>query len=111
VKSSDLDELVAFDSPSETVDDYGGVATAFLEAYRCRAHFRYLRGGETVQAARLEGRQPVVVTIRTSALARTITSDWRMRDVRRGQTFNIRSIVPSDDRAWIEITAEKGVAA
>jgi head-tail adaptor len=111
MQAGSLEELVAFDSPSETADDYGGVATAFLEAYRCRAHFRYLRGGETVQAARLEGRQPVVVTIRTSGLARTITTDWRMRDVRSGDTYNIRSIVPCDDRAWIEITAEKGVAA
>jgi head-tail adaptor len=111
IGAGDLNELVAFDSPSETVDDYGGVATAFLEAYRCRAHFRYLRGGETVQASRLEGRQPVVVTIRTSALARTITTDWRMRDTRRWHTYNIRSIVPSADRAWLELTCEKGVAA
>lgn len=111
MKAEDLYELVAFDSPAETVDDFGGVATSFGEAYRCRAKFLYLRGGETVQASRLEGRQPVVVTIRTSPLARTITPDWRMRDVRRGETYNIRSIVSSDDRAWLELTCEKGVAA
>jgi head-tail adaptor len=111
VKAEDLYELVAFDNPRETVDDYGGVATAFGEGYRCRAKFLYLRGGETVQASRLEGRQPVVVTIRQSALARTITADWRMRDVRRGDTYNIRSIVPSNDRGWLELTCEKGVAA
>lgn len=106
-----LIELVAFDEPVEQTDDYGGVATSYAERHRCRAHFRYLRGGETVQARRLEGVQPVVVTIRQSALARTITTDWRMRDVRRGDTYNIRSAIPSDDRAWIELTCEKGVAA
>ena len=111
MKAHDLQELVAFDSPTEQIDDYGGVATTWGESYRCAAHFLYLKGGETVQARRLEGRQPVVVTIRQSALARTITSDWRMRDVRRGETYNVRSIVPSDDRRWLELTVEKGVAA
>lgn len=107
----DLQELVAFDEPVETADDYGGVATSFAERLRAHAHFRYLRGGETVQARRLEGVQPVVVTIRQSALARTITTDWRMRDVRRGHTYNIRSIVPTDDRVYLELTCERGVAA
>lgn len=111
MRSEELQELVAFDEPVETADDYGGVATSYAERYRCRARFMYLRGGETVQARRLEGRQPVVVTIRQSALARTITTDWRMRDVRRGETYNVRSIVPTDDRAYFEITAEKGVAS
>ena len=105
-----LNELVAFDSPTEQADAQGGVATTWGESYRCAAHFMYLRGGETVQARRLEGRQPVVVTIRQSALARTITSNWRMRDLRRGHVYNIRSIVPSDDRRWFELTCEKGVA-
>lgn len=110
-KAGQLYELVAFDQPVETVDDFGGVATSYAEVLRTRAHFLYLRGGETVQARRLEGRQPVVVTIRQSALARTITTDWRMRDVRRGDTYNIRSIVPTEDRAYFELTCEKGVAA
>ena len=52
MKPEGLPELVAFDRPVETVDDYGGVATSFVEGYRCNAHFLYLRGGETVQAAR-----------------------------------------------------------
>ncbi len=106
-----LDDLVAFDEPVETLDEFGGVATTFAERLRCAAHFLYLRGGETVQERRLQGRQPVVVTIRQSALARTITADWRMRDVRRGDIYNIRTIVPSADRAWFEITCETGVAA
>lgn len=106
-----LHDLVAFDQPTETTDDYGGVATSFAEVYRCPAHFLYLRGGETVQARRLEGKQPVVVTIRQSALARTITTAWRMRDVRRGDIYNVRAIVPTQDRAYLEVTCEKGVAS
>lgn len=106
-----LRDLVAFDQPVETTDDFGGVATSFAEVYRCAARLLYLRGGETVQARRLEGKQPVVVTIRQSVLARTITTDWRMRDVRRGDTYNVRSVVPTEDEAYVELTCEKGVAA
>ncbi len=106
-----LQELVAFDRPTEAADEYGGVNRTFAEAFRTAAAFMYLRGGETVQAARLEGRQPVVVTIRQSALAREVGPDWRMRDVRRGDTYNVRSIVPTNDRMFFELTCEKGVAA
>jgi SPP1 family predicted phage head-tail adaptor len=109
--SANLPELVAFDRPEETVDPYGGVVTTFAEAFRCNARFLWLRGGETVQAARLEGRQPVVVTIRQSALSGVVTTDWRMRDLRRAKTYNIRGIVPTDDRMFLELTCETGVAA
>ena len=80
-------------------------------AYECRGHIRYLRQGETVQAARLRGQQPVVVTIRNCAAAREITSRWRMRDLRRGIAFNVKGVpVESDDRDWLQVTAESGVA-
>ena len=111
MNAAKLQELVAFDRPTEAPDEYGGVNRTFSEAFRTAAAFLYLRGGETVQAARLEGRQPVVVTIRQSALARTIGPDWRMRDARRNEVYNIRSIVPSADRMYFELTCEKGTAA
>lgn len=116
-----LREQVAFDVPAEAPDGSGGVEAGWLEQIaNCKAHFRYLRGGETVQAARLEGRQPVVVTLQASAVTRAITSDWRMRDVRREEfdddgvlmrgEYNIRAVVETEDRQWIEVTAETGVA-
>lgn len=107
-----LRERVAFDPPMLDADGYGGVETAWdtENTYECSADFLFLRGGETVQAARLEGRQPVVVSIRACTAARAITPAWRMRDRRSGMIYNIRAIVPTDDRKWIEITAESGVA-
>lgn len=123
MKAGDLTYRVAFDAPLELPDGSGGVETAWdLDgAVVTRAHFRFLRGGETVQAARLSGRQPVVVTVRNSAAARTITAAWRMRDLNdgllasgdvwTGTVFNVRSgPVPSDDRRWLEFTVESGVA-
>lgn len=105
-----LFERAAFDYPTSNDDGQGGREEGWTEAFVCAANFKYLRGGETVQAARLAGRQPVVVTIRQSSLSREVTHEWRMRDTRRGDLYNIRSIVPSDDRMYLELTCEKGVA-
>jgi len=110
VRAGDLFEAVAFDSPTSAADDYGGVEAGWTEEFTTRAHFRYLRGGETVQAARLEGRQPLVATIRRSTASEAVTPDWRMRDTRRGEVYNIRTVVPTDDRRFLELTCEKGVA-
>jgi head-tail adaptor len=123
MKAGDLYQRVAFDAPKEVPDTHGGTEVGWDtdNAVMARAHFLYLRGGETVQAARLQGRQPIVVTIRNSEDARSITAGWRMRDMNAGtlgsgdvwsgSTFNVRTDpVPSDDRRWLEITVEGGVA-
>lgn len=105
-----LDERVAFDSPTVSADGYGGSIAGWTAEFEARAAFRYLRGGETVQAARLAGRQPVVVTLRASADARRIEPDWRMRDVRSGTVYQVRTAIPSEDRRHVELTCESGVA-
>lgn len=119
-----LTRSVAFDKPDRGDDGHGGIAEGWQEAMlavEAQAHFMYLRGGETVQAARLEGRQPIVVTIYNFAAARMIDETWRMRDMRDGDwdsgdnwtgpVFQVRGRpVPSQDRRWLEITIEGGVA-
>jgi head-tail adaptor len=107
--SGALYERVAFDAPVAQTNGYGGVLQGWQEAFETRAKYQFLRGGETVQAARLQGRQPVVVTIRNNSTAAMITPAWRMRDTRTGDVYNVRSIVRSDDRQWLELTAERGI--
>lgn len=109
----DLHYRVAFDAPIENPDGHGGTEVGWdtANAHVTRAHFRYLRGGETVQAARLQGRQPVVVTVPDCAAARSASTGWRMRDLNSGEIYNVRSgPVPTDDRHWQEFTVEGGVA-
>lgn len=119
-----LTRLVAFDAPVRDDDGHGGIVegwTAAIEAVEGNAHFRVLAGGETVQAARLEGRQPIAVTIYNCAEARRIDETWRMRDLREGSwgsgdvwdgpIYNVRLRgVVSQDRRFIEILVEGGVA-
>lgn len=110
-----LYQRVAFDRPVKGGNGYGGTRVGWSpddEAIKVRAHFRFLRGGEQVQAARLEGRQPVVVTVRNSEETRAIRGDWRMRDLTTGEIYNIRSgPLRTDNRLYLEFTMESGVAA
>lgn len=105
-----LYERVTFDSPTETPDGYGGTISGWTEEFTVRAGYRRLRGGETVLASRLSGTQPTIIKVRQSSDTKRVTTDWRARDARSGEVFNIRSPIESDDRAYLEFIAESGVA-
>ncbi|RUX81401.1 head-tail adaptor protein [Mesorhizobium sp. M7A.F.Ca.CA.004.11.2.1] len=116
-----LRENIAFDSrgPYSGPDD-GNTEGPFEERFIVSARRQYLRGTETVMAARLEGRQPVLLTVRANSLSKQITTDWQARDVRSGAwvgtkwtgiTYAIKAINPTEDRAWIDILVESGVAS
>lgn len=109
ISAGSLYHKVAFDLIEEVEDGHGGFEPVKV-TFETRAHIRYLRGGETVQAARLEGKQPVVVTVRRSSKTMQVDTDTVMRDARTGTVYNIRAVVPTEDRQFIEITAESGVA-
>lgn len=104
-----LDRRVAFDAPTSAPNGQGGTISGWQERTVVWANFRFLRGGEVVQSARLEGRQPVVVTIRASTETKTITPEWRMRDARTGTIYAIRTCPPPGREGFIELTCESGV--
>lgn len=106
--AGELHELFRFDARVETSDQYGGSEGAFAPVFSCRAKRQFLRGTEAIQSARLEGRQPVVLTIRNSVQGRAVNTDFRAVDARTGATFNITAINPTPDRQWIEILAISG---
>ena len=115
-----LYQAVAFDKPVQQSDGQGGTINGWEQQFECRAHYRYLRGGESVQAARLEGRQPLIITVRSSSETQQVQTDWRIRDVRTGEfdvngdwtgvVYQIKAVNPTDDRRFLEILAESGVA-
>lgn len=109
--AGDLYYRVGFESPQSGSDGAGGVLDGFEEQFQVRAAYTHLRGGEGIIAARLEGRHAQIITVRFSSQVAAVTRDWRIVDKRNGDTFNIRDISPSKDRAFVDILAEKGVAA
>ncbi|RWX71894.1 head-tail adaptor protein [Mesorhizobium sp. M2A.F.Ca.ET.039.01.1.1] len=107
-----LRERVAFDARSEIDDGYGNtVAGDFEERFQCRAEFRSRGGSEAVMAARLEGRNTFGVYVRSSSQSRRLTTDWRMRDVRRGISYALVAVDTVTEPAWVYLTVQSGVAA
>lgn len=118
-REAPLIERVAFDSRQEIDDGAGNFEGKFVQAFECRAAFVYLRGTETVIAARLEGRQPIIVRVRRNSMTNQIDHDWQMRNLRegawegehwKGPVYAVRSIIPTEDRLYLDITVERGVA-
>lgn len=110
IGAGDLYYRVAFDSRIEVDDGYGNTVSDWTEQFQCRAAYRHLRGGESVMAGRLEGKHVQVITVRVSSQTLAITTDWRVRDVRNSDVFNIRDVTNETDRQWISLLCEKGVA-
>lgn len=111
-KSTQLRERVAFDKLGEAASDpLGNVQTTWSEQFVTAARITPRLGGESVMASRLAGRQPVVITVRSSPSTKLISSDWRARDVRSGKVYNVRAIANVDERhRQFDILAEEGVA-
>lgn len=105
-----LYQRVAFEKKGTASDGYGGTVTGWAEQFQCRAGYTHLRGGESVMAARLEGTHSIVIRVRASSNTRVVTTDWRVRDARTGTIYNIRDITAGDDRAFLDVLVQSGVA-
>lgn len=116
-------EKVAFDERALVSDGHGNEESDFVESFQCRAGFTFLRGGEAVIAGRLEGRQPIVVRVRSNSRTRQIAADWRMRNLREGQwegpsgadywngpRYAVLSIAPTEDRQFLDVLVQSGSA-
>ncbi len=110
MSAGSLNQRVLFQAPVATSDGQGGTEDGWSAGFVRWAGYRRLRGGEAVIAARLAGVQPTVITIRADTETRAIDPTWRATDQRTGEIFALRAVIVSDDRAFIEITAESGVA-
>ncbi len=105
-----LVELVAFDQRASVDDGYGNiVAGDWQEQFQCRAKFVSLRGSETVMAGRLESHPSILMQIRVSADTRRVDASWQVRDVRRGDAYNVRDISQDISRALFDVLAEMRV--
>lgn len=105
-----LRERVAFDGPSLETDDYGSETRTWTEGDPVAAEFRHLRGDELRQPGGQTGQAAWKVRVRSSTATRAITTEHRMRDVRRGVAFNVTSVDAISDRANVWLVVEAGVA-
>lgn len=110
--AGELRERVAFDQ--QFVEDYspsyGLTVGDWQEQFTCAARIKPLVGTEPIQAQRLKGVQPLVITVRSSQNTRMVDSSWRIRNARTGTQYQIRSVTPDEKRTWIDFLCEAGVA-
>ena len=112
MNAGDLDRKVTFQSPVQQRDEDGQVHQGWKDEFEAWAAVRHLRGGESVMQARMQSRSPAILTIRNSASARAVTSEWRavVRD-RTGieRVYEMREDPrPSEDSGFLEMLAESG---
>lgn len=105
-----LRELYAFDQRIQQDDGYGNTVGDWQEVFRAAVGRVALKGGEAVQAARLEGRQPHLITIRNSVNAALVTPDWRCRDIRSGKSYAIVTHDVRPRKDYVDMIVSEGIA-
>lgn len=108
--AGNLDQRWQFQKRTSTDDGYGNKLAAWAAQFTVWASREDLRGGETVMASRLEGRQPCLIRVRASSQSRTITPDWRAVNLATGEAVNVRTATQTPDRRFMELLCEAGVA-
>lgn len=111
-RAGELRERIAFEQREFQSDGYGNQQSGtWTEEFRCAARITPSRGAETIQAARLAGKNPVVITVRASSQTSQVRTEWRARDTRSGVIYNIRSIVnPDEEKIFYDMECDSGVA-
>ncbi len=106
-----LRELFSFEKRAENSDGAGNYAKGWEHQFSCRADIIYREGSESVIAARLEKRIPAFLKIRKAMQTDRITHEWRCKDDRTGQFYNIRAKTPdTKTKRYYFLTLEGGVA-
>lgn len=104
-----LPDRISLDRRSNEQDGFGNFIGEWAPAFSRWCAVRALRGTETVLAARLEGRQPVIVTVRSDP--ETDQIDPEMRATINGRVYNVREHPRlTEDRLFLEFLAESGVS-
>lgn len=73
--------------------------------FECAARIEVQPGALRVAAQRLEGEQPIVITVRANPVTRAITSDMQAIWLRPDTAYLVKPPQPTEDRAWVEIWA------
>lgn len=110
----DLRWRVRFDRQTEQADPAGGTLSGWETQFYRAAKIEAIRGGESVQAQRLQGTQPVLIIVRFGSQTRLITSDWRAVEILNGVPVRYYAIKTAEDmereRTYITILAVQGEA-
>jgi SPP1 family predicted phage head-tail adaptor len=111
--AGELRERITFAARQSADDGYGGTIGGFADRFTVAARVRTLKGGEQVMASRLQGLQPVIITVRYSDDTKQIAADWQARDARSGKIYAITAPPANTDerKGYLDILATEGAPA
>lgn len=108
-----LQRRVTFSARSEVDDGYGNTTGSWTDQFTVWARVKPLKGGdEAVQASRLQGRQPVVITVRVTPKTSLITPEWKATDADSGVEYALTAPPANmdEDNQFFDILATTGEA-
>ncbi|UPT93023.1 phage head closure protein [Bradyrhizobium barranii subsp. apii] len=108
--AGDLRSEIKLERQVLTPDGAGGSTVEWVEVVTTPARIKYLKGGETVMAGRLQGNQTVVVTLRNQPGLGDADTTWRLTSTRSNRVYDIKAFTLSEDGAWLDILADTGVS-
>lgn len=105
--AGDLKDRIRFER--RALDGHGDRTGDWGAEFTSRAKLTYLRGGEAVMQQRLEGRQPIAIRLRASALTRSITTAWRGVNLKTAAEYDIASAsqISDEDGDWVDLLVEE----
>lgn len=107
-----LDHRATFQRSVQSRDEDGQLIQGWHDEATVWASVRYLRGGESVMAARMQSRTPAILTIRSSGKARQVTSEWRVQTRDRSGTERLFEVKedprPTEGGGFLEMLVEAG---
>ena len=105
MRAGQLTKRATLLEPVEAVDADGQVVQSWANRGTVWCNWKPRRGGESVMQARIESRNPAIITVRASTLARCITNEWRVWI--DGREFEVKEDpTETPDRAFLEFYAE-----
>lgn len=110
--AGDLRERFTIKRRRQQDDGHGNTEGPWEDQFTAWAGIQFMRGSESVLAARLTARQPAIMTLRTSEQARAILPSDRAVNSRTGEIYNIREKPREarESRGFLEMLVEAGAS-
>lgn len=105
MRAGELTKRAALQKPHKHTDADGQIVQGWQQVGVVWCNLLPLRGSESVMQARMESRNPAVVTVRSSSLTRPITAEWQV--VIDAITYAVKEAPrETQDRGFLEFLAE-----
>lgn len=105
VSAGDLTKRASLLKPVQERDPDGQIVQGWEDQGTVWAHVLPLRGSEMVMQARMQSKNPVIITVRASALTQSITAEWRV--MIDGRSHDVKEHPrETQDRALLAFLAE-----